>query len=409
MLCLALTVASTVSKVLRQKDKYLKQERQEEGSRSPAKRLKLRSPDIEKALSKWLEHPQQKGRSVSDHEIREKARHFTLGQGPDLAMPNPANNTAWLDNFKRKNGIAVERARKDSLAADDSGYGCSTATSMRHSPSGISSASSKDAMSPSPPSLQDMRSNENLKMKSPEDYASIGHHAMFTDTPATSFTHAALISPTSPFFTPDSATATSGPFFTQPLPVTTNSFQRPRSQSQPFSSLDQYMSPSTDSTTCNTYHNSPHLDPLPSQQHQCPLDSISETMNTHPPSTVSPAATMRAPPLPAHVMATAQHAPIDTSAPSPIETRLAAALAATGNASPSQDEARRALQVVMRFFQQQPVGSLDLEESVLLGRIGERLTQELKRSKHKGVSGGGDGEKGGSLNSRRASASGAGR
>lgn len=42
---------STVSKVLRQKEKYLLQ--QEEGSRSPAKRSKGRSPDIERALANW--------------------------------------------------------------------------------------------------------------------------------------------------------------------------------------------------------------------------------------------------------------------------------------------------------------------------------------------------------------------
>lgn len=43
-------VHSTVSKVLRQKEKYLCQE---DGSRSPVKRAKGRSPDIERALAVW--------------------------------------------------------------------------------------------------------------------------------------------------------------------------------------------------------------------------------------------------------------------------------------------------------------------------------------------------------------------
>lgn len=377
--------------MLRQKEKYLKQERQKEGSRSPAKRPKLRSPDIEKALSKWLEHPQQKGRTVPDHELRERARHFTLGQGPDSAAPNPANNAAWLDNFKRKYGLASGTIRKDSLPTEDAGYGHLAATPAIHSPIGISPGSSKDALSPSPPLLRDMRSNESLKLESPDSYTDVAHHAMLTDPSTSSFSHAALLSPTSPFFTPDSAAGASGSFYAQSIPVSMSNFQRPRSQSQPFSSLDQYMSPPTGPTSgTTTYTHSPH---------QKPLDSIDETMDTEA-DTISPAATMRAPPLPAHILArqSSSSSSSDNSssaAPSPIETRLAAALAASGGDGqpPSQDEARAALQVVMRFFQQQPVGSLDLEESVLLGKIGERLTQERRRSKKGGGGSGGVGKK----------------
>lgn len=48
-----LTIISTVSKVLRQKEKYLLQD---EGSRSPVKRAKGRSPDIERALAVWAKN-----------------------------------------------------------------------------------------------------------------------------------------------------------------------------------------------------------------------------------------------------------------------------------------------------------------------------------------------------------------
>lgn len=44
---------STVSKVLRQREKYLFQD---EGGRSPVKRLKGRSPDIERALAVWAKN-----------------------------------------------------------------------------------------------------------------------------------------------------------------------------------------------------------------------------------------------------------------------------------------------------------------------------------------------------------------
>ena len=44
---------STVTKVLRQKDKFLTQD---DGSRSPIKRAKGRSPDIERALAVWAKN-----------------------------------------------------------------------------------------------------------------------------------------------------------------------------------------------------------------------------------------------------------------------------------------------------------------------------------------------------------------
>ncbi|GAB7351206.1 hypothetical protein MBLNU459_g1645t2 [Dothideomycetes sp. NU459] len=374
---------STVSKVLRQKDKYLPQERQEEGSHSPAKRAKRRSPDVERALTVWIENPQQKGRTVSDDEIREKARYFSSVPGRDLTPLNPANNTVWLENFKRKNGLIAAASRKDSLAADDSNLGSLNVGSNCQSPNGISPVSSKETMSPSPPLLHGVRSNESLSIDGQEDYADLRHPNLFTDMPTTTFSHPALMSPTSPFFTPDSANTA-------------------------FSSLDHYI-PASGNSLDNTYHSST-LDPSHLEALSQPLDSISEAMDTEPPSTIPSAARlMPAPPVPSHrVFASAQQGLGSETPPSPIETRLAAALVASGASGsdrpPSQDEARQALQVVMRFFQQQPVGSLDMAESMLLGKIGERLTQELKRTKKKTKkNGGGSGSS--RSGSRRASTS----
>ncbi|CAN9196467.1 unnamed protein product [Alternaria alternata] len=70
---------STVSKVLRQKEKYLYQD---DGSRSPIKRSKGKFPDIERALSNWARNHQRQGLPLSDAIIREKARFFaqTVGE-----------------------------------------------------------------------------------------------------------------------------------------------------------------------------------------------------------------------------------------------------------------------------------------------------------------------------------------
>ena len=64
---------STVSKVLRQKEKYLSMD---DGNRSPIKRSKGRVPDIEKALSNWARNYQRAGHPLTDAMIREKAHFF---------------------------------------------------------------------------------------------------------------------------------------------------------------------------------------------------------------------------------------------------------------------------------------------------------------------------------------------
>ena len=82
------------------------------------------------------------------------------------------------------------------------------------------------------------------------------------------------------------------------------------------------------------------------------------------PHTVAPAETMRPPPLPAHVLA------IDTKrelAPAPPP------LSSSANASPSPEEARRALEVLMSFIERQPAGFLDFQESMHIGKLMEKL------------------------------------
>ena len=61
---------STVSKVLRQKEKYLFPD---DGSRSPIKRSKGKFPDIERALSVWAKNTRKQGIALTDAMIREKA------------------------------------------------------------------------------------------------------------------------------------------------------------------------------------------------------------------------------------------------------------------------------------------------------------------------------------------------
>lgn len=47
-------------------------------------------------------------------------------------------------------------------------------------------------------------------------------------------------------------------------------------------------------------------------------------------------------------------------------------------ASTSPEEARRALEVVLSFFEQQPHGCLDLQESVTIGKLMEKLKLQTR-------------------------------
>src|ERR1700753_1296001 len=93
---------STVSKVLRNKEKYL---HQDEGNRSPARKPKGKFPDIERALANWAKNHQKQGLPMSDALIKEKLHHFSLTVGNSEAHIKAANSTSWLEKFKQKNNL----------------------------------------------------------------------------------------------------------------------------------------------------------------------------------------------------------------------------------------------------------------------------------------------------------------
>src|SRR5437764_6291750 len=113
--------ASTVSKVLRQKEKYLFPD---DGSRSPVKRSKGKFPDIERALSVWAKNSQKHGIHVTDSMIKEKARFFATTVGNSESHLK-ANSTSWLEKFKQKNNLAGAKGSKKHTEVNDSDGGIS--------------------------------------------------------------------------------------------------------------------------------------------------------------------------------------------------------------------------------------------------------------------------------------------
>ncbi|KAI5369656.1 Putative HTH CenpB-type DNA-binding domain, DNA binding HTH domain, Psq-type [Septoria linicola] len=361
---------STVSKVLRQKEKYLFQE---DGSRSPVKRAKGRSPDIERALAVWAKNQEKKGNPLSDDLIRAQARAFAATTTtPDNHV---ALSSSWIEKFKLKNNLMGARSRKASLAPEDPDHPAA-ASSSSHTPGDMSPVSPLGLNSPSPIDLHSVQSRESLKHESPDDYldfaggrhgpfhtqSTASLHSAYTDTAPSSFSPGPLSPTTSPFFTPDSGTAPS-PFVPMQhprsvlvAPSSTNS-HRPRSQT--FPRLDQYAMNAGEAET-SKYSNSSALD-SPMEEPPDPLVSLDEAMGLHGPEsrapTVTPSETMRPPPLPAHIDAARRES----------LSQLGIAQGTT------PEEARQALQVVLSFFEQQPGGLLSFSESVTIGKLMEKL------------------------------------
>lgn len=243
------TAASTVSKVLRNKDKYLNSE---ERSSSPGVKRsgKGKQGDIEKALINFIKKSQRQGVVMTKERILEKARLFTtLGAG-DAPL-----DSAWLDKFVLKHGIGTSVGRLLRRASEtnipDSMRASGSPSLVPSQPSSaISPASPTAHLSPSP--LSANKSDEEKEaMNSFMDFAPEGVYkhsnsqsttslsSAFTDAATPSFPGSA-ISPTTSFnFSPDPNV---GAFLSgdqsRHLPPHHIGFQRPRSQTFPTLDLE---------------------------------------------------------------------------------------------------------------------------------------------------------------------------
>ena len=88
---------STVSKILRQKDKYMKPLPKEEPS-SPGKKTKPKQPDVEKTLINWARNQQRRGLPITTEELRKQVLMFTSGRDDQASF----TTTEWLEKFQRR-------------------------------------------------------------------------------------------------------------------------------------------------------------------------------------------------------------------------------------------------------------------------------------------------------------------
>lgn len=369
--CICLTVSiSTVSKVLRNRDKYLNLE---DRSSSPIKRTKGKSVDIEKALANYVRNAQKSGIAVTSEELKAKAHVFSTTMGSPADDHIKTNSPAWFDKFMIKHGIGPGRLmrRASETNIPDSIRGSPSLSASQPS-SAISPASPSAHPSPSP--LSANRSDEEKENLNSTymDFTSDGNaykhsnsqsttslSSAFTDGGGSSFSGSAL-SPTASFsFSPDGNV---GAFMAadqnrqMPPGAAASNFQRPRSQT--FPTLD--------------------LEYMNQQQNTEPL-----TPKYHVPST-APTSALESP---AHELQPPQFGAMDHAITSPqlrhsssnssiagrsTTTPVTASAVGSSPSSPTQEDARRAADTLLSFIQN--AGAfVDQNEYMAVVRLTEKL------------------------------------
>lgn len=368
---------STVSKVLRQKEKYLFPE---DRSLSPVKRTKgNKFPDIDRALSNWVRKSQQQGRPLTDDEIKEKARFFASNVHPNADSVLKTNSASWLEKFKQKNGIGgarlTRRASETNISDSGSLNPDSAGPSASQTPNGISPTSPSGLPSPSP--LSATKSEEDLKSEQMNGYfaqenggyrhsnsqSTTSLSSAFTDTAPSSFSGGPT-SPTTPFgFSPDQSGSWL-PSQQARLPPPGNNFQRPRSQTFPMLGID----PSFISSQNNNEPLTPKYSNLPVTAPSSALDSPIHEMP--PPYGMDSA--ISSPPLHSLHHSSSNGSMAPPSSGTPI-TGLQSPPGSSAPSSPTQDDARRALDTLLSFISQAPSGLVDQNEYMTVLKLTERL------------------------------------
>lgn len=368
---------STVSKVLRQKEKYLYPD---DGSRSPIKRSKGKFPDIERALSNWARNHQRQGLPLNDDIIRDKARFFATTVGSQECHTK-VNSAVWLEKFKQKNHLLGAKARKGSDANESDGGLHPEPKSGSDTPSGVSPISPGGLLSGSP-----IQGQDEMKTKGPASYidfaASYRHShsqsatsldSSYSDNTIVSTYSSDLRSPTSPFFSPASSCGPSPcmPSQQSRLPTLASAAAlRPRRGTFPTISAEpSYMTPpgSSEPSTPKYLQQSMATPALesPIEEMEEPSTGIDVNMQQRPRHSTS----ANTPNL--------NNSPVSMAPPpNPIVSVSPQIGPSSGVSSPvmppSQDEARKALEVLMTFFQHQPSG-VDPQEYITMGKLMEKL------------------------------------
>ena len=348
---------------MRQKEKYLNPD---DGSRSPIKRTKGRVPDIEKALSNWARNYARSGYPLNDEMIKEKAMFFASTCGCPPEGKEKVLTAAWLEKFKQRNnllgakrkGSVDARRRKGSISPrlnTDCFNGSAVQSPNDHSPI------SPTNMFGSPISPGQSPGGIKQELEGLPELTGGYLHNHSKSTTSLDTTSTGMTSPSSTLVSDSPFTPTS----TSRLPYSGNS-SRPRSSTFPLAPIDP---------TLITADHSMDPDCSKMEHHQpvaileSPLEFGDEEARREIKGTDHRKLIKR----------NRSNPEIKTKSmqPPPLVSKSTAASPISAPGSPTQDEARQALELVMNYFQHQPSG-LAAQEYVTIGKLMERL--ELAKS-----------------------------
>ncbi|RMZ82749.1 hypothetical protein DV738_g1569, partial [Chaetothyriales sp. CBS 135597] len=196
---------STVSKILRHKERYINPPPKEEVT-SPGKKSKAKLPDFEKTLTNWVKNQQRRGLAVTDDDLRNQARKFSFSRSDQALLSSPS----WLEKVKQKNGLTTGESTPTHNSGVDNMVD-SSATSYDETPNNVSPTSSNGLVSPPISATDD--NNSRLPLKEEQ---SLGYF----DFDEKDFSHSPSIPPGS---TTDLDTSLVGPIMTplspDPMPL----------------------------------------------------------------------------------------------------------------------------------------------------------------------------------------------
>jgi hypothetical protein len=298
-----------------------------------------------------VKNVKKQGGALTDVMIRDKARFFATSLGISDSHFK-ANSASWLEKFKQKNHVQPNgrgRSESDATGISRGAHPTRSNHSRTESTPNANGGSDGDDNSPTM-AKQKGQDSPNDGTESPDSlmdftggYTTFQSSGSVSSTPLSgTFTETGdlgPISPTSPFFSADSRTDSSQPspgFPSQRARMPSGAQARPRSQTFPIMPIDA------------TY-----ISPPPSSEPLTPKMANQAMVPTH---------TTLASPMtePRKSLASPHVTPSSSQTANGVTNEIT---------PPSKDDAKRALQVVMSYLRQQPVGFVEPDDYVVVGKL----------------------------------------
>ena len=349
-----------------------------DGSQSPAKKAKGKFPDIERALANWAKNEQIKGETLNDAKIKEQAQRFAVTVGNSESR-SKLTNSAWLEKFKQKNNLLGARPKKGHSSyheVDGIHVVDSSTTSLSETPNSYSPVSSDSGELASPPTSpnQSYDGFGTYRSDDTERFLALGQdyhheHSGKVTSPSSAYVGLSiapmpdsLMSPTSPArYKANRRSDSPIPALHPRLPSRGSNFSRPRSQTFPNFTVEPGALVKSES----------HDESTPRMTDRSVATPVSDSAIEESPIAVDPRQMMKR-----NKSVPDIHSARSTSMqppPVPPLPRSENTSPVSSVGSPTQDDARRALDLVWSFFQAQPAGILEPDEYATIGKLMVKL------------------------------------